>query len=84
MTRDWDRARVQDLLHGRDNWGRWGEDDQVGAVNLITDAKRVEAGPYGPVDLAEPSVPDPAAAGQSAPGGALHDPGAAGHRRHLR
>jgi kynurenine formamidase len=43
MTRDWDRARVQALLHGRDNWGRWGEDDQVGAVNLITDEKRAEA-----------------------------------------
>jgi kynurenine formamidase len=25
------------------NWGRWGDDDQLGALNLITDAKRVEA-----------------------------------------
>ncbi len=25
------------------NWGRWGEDDQLGALNLITPAKRVEA-----------------------------------------
>ena len=25
------------------NWGRWGQDDQLGAVNLITAAKRVEA-----------------------------------------
>ena len=25
------------------NWGRWGEDDQIGALNLITEAKRVEA-----------------------------------------
>ena len=25
------------------NWGRWGRDDQVGALNLITPAKRVEA-----------------------------------------
>ena len=25
------------------NWGRWGADDQVGAVNLITPAKRREA-----------------------------------------
>ena len=22
------------------NWGRWGEDDEVGAINLITPAKR--------------------------------------------
>ncbi len=25
------------------NWGRWGEDDQLGALNLVTPAKRVEA-----------------------------------------
>ena len=25
------------------NWGRWGDDDQVGALNLITAAKRVDA-----------------------------------------
>ena len=25
------------------NWGRWGPDDELGTLNLITDAKRVEA-----------------------------------------
>ena len=25
------------------NWGRWGDDDQIGAANLMTDAKRREA-----------------------------------------
>src|SRR5690349_5734142 len=25
------------------NWGRWGKDDQRGAVNLITDVKRKQA-----------------------------------------
>lgn len=30
-------------LHERRNWGRWGEDDQRGAVNLITAEKRVRA-----------------------------------------
>lgn len=25
------------------NWGRWGDDDEIGALNLITPAKRVEA-----------------------------------------
>ena len=25
------------------NWGRWGDDDQLGALNLITPAKRIEA-----------------------------------------
>ena len=35
--------QVEDLLHGRSNWGRWGADDQVGAVNLVTAAKRAGA-----------------------------------------
>ena len=25
------------------NWGRWGQDDEVGAANLITPAKRLQA-----------------------------------------
>ena len=25
------------------NWGRWGDDDQIGAVNMVTPAKRVAA-----------------------------------------
>ena len=25
------------------NWGRWGPDDQLGAANLITEAKRKQA-----------------------------------------
>ena len=25
------------------NWGRWGKDDQMGTLNLITDAKRAQA-----------------------------------------
>src|SRR5438309_1061933 len=25
------------------NWGRWGKDDQLGAMNLVTDAKRRQA-----------------------------------------
>jgi kynurenine formamidase len=41
--RVWERDDVLDLLYGRSNWQRWGEDDQVGAVNLITGRKRVEA-----------------------------------------
>ena len=34
---------VRALLRDRRNWGRWGADDQVGAVNLITAEKRVQA-----------------------------------------
>ena len=30
-------------MRGSGNWGRWGQSDEVGAVNLITSAKRIEA-----------------------------------------
>ena len=33
-----------DVLFTRmSNWGRWGKDDQLGAANLVTDAKRRQA-----------------------------------------
>ena len=34
------RDEVLAYLHERRNWGRWGEDDQKGAINLITAEKR--------------------------------------------
>jgi kynurenine formamidase len=34
---------INSYTAGRENWGRWGEDDQRGAVNLITAEKRVQA-----------------------------------------
>ena len=34
---------VDSYLADRRNWGRWGDDDEVGAVNLITPEKRVAA-----------------------------------------
>jgi kynurenine formamidase len=34
---------IQSLLRDRSNWGRWGADDQVGAVNLVTPQKRAAA-----------------------------------------
>jgi hypothetical protein len=37
------KEEVEGYLRDRRNWGRWGADDQVGAVNLITPAKRVQA-----------------------------------------
>src|SRR5882762_8288574 len=30
-------------IRQRRNWGRWGKDDQLGAINLITPAKRQQA-----------------------------------------
>src|SRR5262247_1896059 len=34
---------VRSWIRERRNWGRWGKDDQRGAMNLVTPAKRVAA-----------------------------------------
>ena len=36
-------AELDEMFDEVSNWGRWGEDDVKGAVNLITDAKRRQA-----------------------------------------
>ncbi len=43
MTTEYTKQDVEHLLHDRSNWGRWGDDDQVGAINLITPEKRARA-----------------------------------------
>ncbi len=43
MTEASTRESIESLLKDRRNWGRWGADDEVGAVNLITPEKRVAA-----------------------------------------
>ena len=37
------QQEVESYLRDRRNWGRWGADDEVGAINLITPQKRVAA-----------------------------------------
>ena len=37
------QVEVDSFLKDRRNWGRWGGDDDVGALNLSTDEKRVSA-----------------------------------------
>lgn len=37
------KADVDRWMTDLSNWGRWGKDDQIGSVNLITAAKRKEA-----------------------------------------
>jgi kynurenine formamidase len=37
------KEEVLSYLHEHTNWGRWGKDDQVGAINLITPEKKVKA-----------------------------------------
>jgi kynurenine formamidase len=38
-----DKATVDRWMKELSNWGRWGKDDQLGTVNLITPAKRKQA-----------------------------------------
>ncbi len=37
------QAEAQAYLKANNNWGRWGKDDQVGAINMVTAEKRLEA-----------------------------------------
>ena len=37
------KDEVLSYLKDDRNWGRWGDDDQVGAVNMITPEKRIQA-----------------------------------------
>src|SRR5256885_14192965 len=37
------QKEVLGWIRERRNWGRWGKDDQVGALNLVTPAKRAAA-----------------------------------------
>ncbi len=37
------REQARAWLKENNNWGRWGPDDQVGALNLITPQKRIDA-----------------------------------------
>jgi len=37
------KARMEEIFEQVKNWGRWGKDDQAGALNLITDAVRKRA-----------------------------------------
>lgn len=37
------KEEVQAYLKEDRNWGRWGDDDQMGAVNMVTPDKRVAA-----------------------------------------
>ena len=37
-------ATVREYLKTLSNWGRWGSEDELGTINLITPAKRQAAG----------------------------------------
>ena len=55
-------AQVLDWFTALSNWGRWGEDDQRGCLNLITPAKGKQAAALvqdgTPVSCARPIVTD--------------------------
>lgn len=58
-------AQVREYMRTLSNWGRWGAEDELGTVNLITPAKRVEAARLvrdgASVSCARPIVTDIAA-----------------------
>ena len=42
-SRNLTKDDVDRMMTELSNWGRWGKDDQLGAINLLTPAKRKEA-----------------------------------------
>ena len=42
-SRDLSQADIERLMEELSNWGRWGDDDQLGAANLITRDRRLKA-----------------------------------------
>lgn len=40
-------AQFEEWLSAVSNWGRWGDDDQLGTLNLITPEKRKAAAALG-------------------------------------
>ncbi len=42
-SRELTQADIERMMEELSNWGRWGADDQLGAANLITPAKRLQA-----------------------------------------
>jgi kynurenine formamidase len=42
MSDTWTPERMREVFEQVKNWGRWGEDDEMGALNLITPDKRRE------------------------------------------
>lgn len=43
MATNWTPEHMHTVFESVKNWGRWGDDDEAGALNLITPAKRCEA-----------------------------------------
>ena len=43
VSHDLAQADIENMMEELSNWGRWGADDELGASNLITPAKRLEA-----------------------------------------
>ena len=64
-SHDLNQADIERLMEELSNWGRWGPSDELGAANLITPAKRLEAIALATegitVSLAHPLLTDEAA-----------------------
>jgi kynurenine formamidase len=43
VSHDLTLADIERMMDELSNWGRWGADDELGAANLVTPAKRLEA-----------------------------------------
>ena len=64
VSHDLTQADFERMMDELSNWGRWGPDDELGAANLVTPAKRLEAVALVTegitVSLAHPAITDEA------------------------
>jgi len=44
MAKSFTEEELKGVFEKCSNWGRWGKDDERGALNFITDKKRATAG----------------------------------------
>src|SRR5688572_4426253 len=62
-TRQLSKADVEAMMKSLSNWGRWGPEDQLGTLNLITPEKRKQAAALVkegvPVSMARTAIKEP-------------------------
>lgn len=72
-AREATEAQLAAYMESLSNWGRWGDDDQLGALNFITPAKRAAAAQLvRNGEVVSTSLPLPTTPGPNNPQPALH------------
>jgi hypothetical protein len=83
MATKYPTAQIAELMGNISNWGRWGKDDQRGALNFITNEKRAAAARLVKTsETVSLSLPLPTSPGRDNPMPVTHLMIRAGHLGH--